>query len=200
MNVETVARNIQIILAPVVMVTACAILLQGLLGRYSAFNDRLRLMVGERLKLLYTERPGDPFRTERLRQIDATIPLLLAHHRKAHDAVLAVYAAALIFVVDMFVIAFAAIYQWVWLADAALLLFLAGIAVLILGIMITALEVRTSHVALHYEVMRVAALQTEEKPHTGGTEEIGGEIEPDSGPTEIASVVPNPPPKSPSTA
>ena len=41
MNVEMVARNIQIILAPVVLVTACAILAQGLLGRYAVITDRL---------------------------------------------------------------------------------------------------------------------------------------------------------------
>jgi uncharacterized membrane protein YphA (DoxX/SURF4 family) len=52
MNAEMPPRTIQLILAPVVMVTACAILLAGLLSRFAALNDRLRLLARERLDLL----------------------------------------------------------------------------------------------------------------------------------------------------
>lgn len=52
MNGEMIARNIQIILAPVVMITMCVILLGGLHGRYQTINDRLRLMTAERPALL----------------------------------------------------------------------------------------------------------------------------------------------------
>lgn len=165
MDIASVARNIQIILAPVVMVTACAILVQGLLARYVTINERLRAMSAERLRLLYTQ--DDEFRARRLQLIDKQVPILLSHHRRTRDAVVSVYGAVLIFIVDMFIIASAAMYMSAWLATLSLLLFLAGIAVLFLGVLLIALEIRTSHQALHYEVASVLALPTEEPPGTG---------------------------------
>src|SRR5437763_6757526 len=111
MNVEMVARNIQIILAPVVLVTACGILAQGLLGRYAAITERLRSLAAERLALLYTGTTGDKFHMERLLWIDNQLTSLVSHHKRAHDAVLGVYSAAVIFVADMFAIALVSVYQ-----------------------------------------------------------------------------------------
>jgi hypothetical protein len=166
MNVEMVARNIQIILAPVVMVTACAILVQGLLGRYAAITDRLRALVSERLALLYSNRASEAsdgsleekLRRERLALIDNQLPILASHHRRTHDAVLAVYSAVAVFVVDMFAIALAAVYELQWLANDILLLFLAGTAVLLFGVLTASLEIRTSHQVLQDEVTRVRRL------------------------------------------
>ena len=86
MNIDAVARNIQIILAPVVMVTACAILLQGLLGRYAAINERLRALAAERIMLVFKDLESSDFRTERLRLIDTQVPTLVNHHKRAHDS------------------------------------------------------------------------------------------------------------------
>src|SRR5258708_9185573 len=111
MSVETVARTIQLILAPVVMVSACAILLGRLQTRYGAINDRLRTIARERLELLQSDRSSTRERLadERLTQLDTQIPLLLAHHKLAHHAVLTVYCAVVVFVLDMFVIALGAV-------------------------------------------------------------------------------------------
>src|SRR5438132_9819698 len=117
MNVETVARNIQVVLAPVVMVTSCAILMGGLLARYAFVTDLLRAMVRERLTLpsdfgaseLATRRQDDTLHSERLQAIDAELPDLLRRHKLAHDAVLAVYVAVMLFIASMFVIAVGAL-------------------------------------------------------------------------------------------
>jgi len=170
MDVEMVARNIQIILAPVVLVTACAILSQGLLGRYAAITDRLRALSAERLSLLYSNSVDDNLRRERLALIDNQRPIWESHHKRAHDAVVALYSAVAIFVADMFAIAVAAIYEVGWLATAVLLLFLAGAAVLLLGVLTAAFEIRTSHQVLHHEVMRVRGLAIPDIPEpTPGT-------------------------------
>jgi hypothetical protein len=165
MNVETVARTIQLILAPVVMVTACAILLGSLQTRYGAINDRLRIMARERLELLMQSRAspdtaamGDPFTSERLSQIDTQLPMLLKHHTLCHHAVLVVYCAVVVFLADMFVIALSSLVSSDLLATLILLLFLVGIALLLAGAAFAALEVSTSHRALHYEVLRVKNL------------------------------------------
>src|SRR5687767_13503104 len=116
MDIEMVARNIQIILAPVVMVTACAILLQGLLARYAQISERLRNLSRERLDLLFAQMTNDGLRAERLRLIDVQIPDLVKHHKFAHDAVLAVYYAVLLFLTSMFAIALAAMLVTEWSA------------------------------------------------------------------------------------
>jgi hypothetical protein len=155
MDIETVTRTIQLILAPVVMVTACAILLTGMLSRYAAINDRLRAMARERLELLAT---ADGLAGERLEEIDTQLPTLLHHHKLAHDSVLFVYYAVAVYIADMFVIAAIAAAGAVWASIAVLLLFLAATGLLFVGVLLTALEVRTSHQALHYEVQHVARL------------------------------------------
>jgi hypothetical protein len=166
MTAETVSRTIQLILAPVVMVSACSILVGGLQAHYAAINDRLRAMARERFDLLRSLR-GNPMRAaeeidtlvlERLEEIDHQVPDLLRRHRRVHDAVLAVYSAILVFVVSMFVIAGAAAVDADWTATAALLVFLGGVGALLVGVLFIVVEVRTSHRALQYEVGRIERL------------------------------------------
>jgi hypothetical protein len=161
MTLETIARTIQLVLAPVVMVTACAILVGGLLSRYAAINDRLRLLARERLDLLNTLH--SPLAGERLSQIDAQIPILLRHHKLAHDSILAVYLASAVFIGDMFIIALGAAMYADWIGAVVLIVFLIGVALLLYGLLLTALEVRTSHRALHYEIERIMRLRPPDK-------------------------------------
>lgn len=165
MQLETIARTIQLILAPVVMVSACAILLNGLLTRYASINDRLRTLARERLDLLRRKHIADigkadkELNQERLTEIDYQLPLIMRHHRLTHDAVLAVYVASAVFIADMFVIALAAFNYVDWIGVLVLALFLCGTASLFIGVLLTGIEVRTSHHAVHYEVRRVLGLE-----------------------------------------
>src|SRR5579884_4097507 len=100
MTAQSIASSIQLIIAPVVMVTACAILINGLLTHYANINDRLRLMARERLDLLRLIRdeksaaPGvDSFTVERLDQIDREMPELLQRHGLVRNALLALYVS-----------------------------------------------------------------------------------------------------------
>ena len=161
MNVETVTRTIQLVIAPVVMVSACAILLGGLLARFSAISDRMRSMSRERLELIFpnaTEAASQARWQERLTEIDVQLPLLLRRHRLAHHAVLSVYSSAAMLIVDMFVIAVAAVVSSDWSATLVLMLFLLGMFLLLLGVLYTMTEVRTSHRAVEYEVNRILSL------------------------------------------
>jgi hypothetical protein len=174
MDVEMVAKNIQLIIAPVVMISSCAILLGGLLGRYAAVNDRLRAMARERLELWHTGTDSDSFRTERLQEIDRQIPDLLGRHRLIHHSVLSVFSAILVFVLSMFALAFGASMQAAWIAMTVLVMFLLGLAALLLGIGLAAMEVRSSHLAVRYEVERVASLG--QQPAPGATRMAGTHI------------------------
>jgi uncharacterized protein DUF2721 len=165
MTSETVARTIQTILAPVVMVTTCSIMLGGLLSHYAAINDRLRTMAHERLELLraigWKTAPSadvDAFTSERMSEIDAQMPELLRRHKLVRDAVLMVYSAILIFVANMFVIALAAALNSEAISTAALVIFLFGTAILFVGVLFTIVEIRQSHRAIAYEARRVLDL------------------------------------------
>lgn len=169
MSVETIGRTIQLILAPVVMVTSCAILVGGMLTLYGQINDRLRALAHERLDLLRGPNgsldsaaiAGDAYRQERLTEIDGQLPALLRRHEMVHNAVLATYASVLVFVLSMFVIAMAAILTSPSLAMLALVIFLLGTAVMLAAVLQMALQIRISNDAVRYEVRRVMRVGTE---------------------------------------
>lgn len=158
MSAEMIARTIQLILAPVVMVTSCGLVLSGLLGRYAYLNERLRNTARERRELRHTCTADDFSRLERINELEAQIPDLLRRHKLGHDAVLDACYAIAVFVVSMFVIATAVVANSAWIATAALLLFLAGTGMLLLAVLMTSREVRSSHLTVEYEVRRVSKL------------------------------------------
>jgi hypothetical protein len=161
-----IVQTIQLIIAPVVMVTASALLINGILGRYAAINDRLRLLARERLELFHDPTgprlappdPSDDYRCERLAQIDAQIPDLLRRHRMLRDAILCLYGAIAILVLAMFAIAAAAASAATWADWLSLILFLLGTAGILLGVTLTTIEVRLSNIAINYEVDRIMNL------------------------------------------
>ena len=166
MTTDTIARIIQLILAPVVMVSACAILVSGTLSHYAAINDRLRALARERLELLrgptgelrIPAASEDAFTTERLQEIDNQLPGLAQRLDLVHSALVAVYGAILVLVLSMFVIAFAALDNSSPLATAALVIFLVGTAIMLVGIVLVAVEIRQSNGAIQHEVRRVMRL------------------------------------------
>jgi Protein of unknown function (DUF2721) len=155
MTVETAAKTISLILAPVVMLSACGILVSAMLQHYAAINDRVRALSQERLAFVAGRDSGP---RERLTEIDHQLPELLHRHELVRNAILTVYGAVVVFVVSMFVIAGAALSSSGALATAALLVFLGGTAVLLVGLVYFALDIRISHEALQYEARRVATL------------------------------------------
>lgn len=162
MNAEMVTRIIQEIIAPVVMVTSCSILLGGLLSHYAAINDRLRAIARERFELLRAApSPLDPLTGERLGEFKVQVPDLLHRHRLMEDAVLAVFTAIGVFVLDMFVIAVFAVAPVDWIGTGVLAVFLIGTAILLFGVAITAFEIRLSHRAVRFEAERGLELQVE---------------------------------------
>ena len=166
MNLEMIVRTMQFILAPAVMINACAVILTGLLGHYAAINNRLRDMNHERLAQLRTvssaelEQPEleqlDPLTLERLGEIDAQLPELLLRHRLIRDGLLSVYGGMFLFIASMLVIALGAWAGMNWISVAALIVFLAGTTLVLIGVFTVALEIRRSHLAVEFEVSRVS--------------------------------------------
>jgi hypothetical protein len=159
-NIETAAKTIQVILAPVVMVTACGLLLTGMLAHYTAINARIRALAGERLRLaLVTPAAGDEvFARERLTQIDHQVPMLVRRHRLVHHVILLANSAVVILILSMFVIGAAALADSDAIGTAALCVFLTGTGCLLASAGFMAVEVRISNSSVAYEATRITAL------------------------------------------
>jgi len=152
-----VTRTIQLILAPVLIITACAITVGGFLGRYAAISHRLRALTRERLELL---RGGSArtYTAERLFEIGVQFPDLLRRLKLMHDAVLYAYGGVAVLVLNMFVIALAVVTGTRGAATLALGSFLLGTMGLLSSVLLAIIEVRTSHLAVSNEAKRVLAI------------------------------------------
>jgi hypothetical protein len=160
MTVDTAAKTIQLILAPVVMVSACGILLTGMLNHYGNINDRIRRLTAERLQLsqLRPLEGHEALAGERLVEIDHEVPMLITRHQQVHHAILLAFTAVAILVLSMFIIAATALSHSSAVGTVALFVFLGGTAALLGSAAFMALEVRSSHRTVSYEAMRVIEL------------------------------------------
>jgi hypothetical protein len=164
-NAESISRTIMLILAPVVMFSACSIFVGGVLSHYTSLTDRIRALSRERLEVLRSLRtmPDGPDEAralvrERLDEIDVQLPDLVGRHQLVHHAALAVYAAIAIFILTMCVIALTAAVSADWVAVLVFGVFIAGVLAMLLGVLLITVEIRSSRRALEYEVQHVARL------------------------------------------
>lgn len=158
MSAADVARTIQLIIAPVVLVTACAIIQGGFLSRFMYVGQRMRSLANERLDLLHSGKRDDGFYSERLQEIDRQVPLLRQRHRLLQKSVLLIYNAILVFIISMFAIALSVASNASSVAALALVCFLLGTCLLLVGVVLAGQEIRMSHQAICYEIDRVASL------------------------------------------
>ncbi|MBI4782142.1 MAG: DUF2721 domain-containing protein [Oscillatoriophycideae cyanobacterium NC_groundwater_1537_Pr4_S-0.65um_50_18] len=159
MSAADVADTIQLIIAPVVLITACALIQNAVLGRYASVGQYMRSLALERLALLRSDEKADVFYLERLQEIDRQMPLLIRRHRLLQNAALIIYSATSIFLGSMFAIALAVALNSSIVASLTLTLFLLGTGILLLGVLSISVEIRMSHRAICYEVNSIAALE-----------------------------------------
>jgi hypothetical protein len=163
MSVAAATQAIQLILAPVVMVTACAILVGGILTHYQAVNDRVRALNAERYQIARgfggTQSP-DPLTEERLAQIDHQLRDLLRRLRLLHASVVTTYAAIALFIACMIAIAAAVLVNAESPAAGVIGLFLLGTLVLLAGVLTAGIELTRSLKAVVWETERIEAVAT----------------------------------------
>lgn len=159
MNAADVAQIIQLIIAPTVMLSVCSLVQNGVLTRYIALGNRIRSLNQERFKLLHISDPSDAVNIAGLKTLDYQIPLLLRRHKLLQDTVVTIYVAIVLLIVSMFTIALSVAANSSLIARLALALFLVSAGALLVGVCLTAQEVRISHQALCYEVKQIAILE-----------------------------------------
>jgi hypothetical protein len=159
MTSDTIVKTISLILAPVVMITACAIIQNGLIAHYTAISNHLRSVNQELLSLSELDLSTNPSRAIHRHDLEhLLLPDLLRRSHLVHHVLGGVYAAILVLIVDMFVIAIAIAIGINWLAQVVLTVFLLGVGILCWSILLVAHELRTSHRSIQLEVHHTCEL------------------------------------------
>ncbi|GBO55684.1 hypothetical protein APA_3835 [Pseudanabaena sp. lw0831] len=163
---EAVVKTIGLIIAPVVMITACSIMQNGLIAHYNSLEERIRQVNHKIISLLETDLSQNSIKTELPENLDSQLALkadrlhhlehhLLPHlfhrHHILHDVLGLVYLAILTQILDMLVIAIAVTTDVGWLSQLVLGVFLIGIGILFAGIVLVSYELRTSHESIQLE-------------------------------------------------
>jgi hypothetical protein len=161
----TAISAISAMVVPAVVITTGGILSNGLVAMYGAVNDRMRDMNHERLQILTG--PGGSLLTpaklpdterERLGEIDRQLPMLLRRHRLLHNSVLLIFCALAVLVLSVIAIAVAVTSRSNAAGTTALVLVVAGTAVILAGLLVAARSLAISRNAIEYEVRRSLAL------------------------------------------
>ena len=169
MDPEMVTRTIQLIIAPVVMITSCCILTTGLLAHYSSIGERLHEMVRERAQLLRGAGAGERSELvadQRLQDIDEQLPSLLRHHWLMRTSLGGVFSAIAFFIVDMFIIAITVISNPLGLSGAILIVFLSGVISLLAGVIAALLDIHLSHKIHSFEMRHILSLDGKTSHHS----------------------------------
>jgi hypothetical protein len=177
MTIETIIRIISLILAPTVMITSCMLFLNGLFARYEHITARMRAMHRERLDLFQTLGPvgsaaqrKNVLGVQRIVEIEQQLPKMLRRHKLVRNAVVVIGIAIVIFVLSMFIIALATLTNSSLNAEIALLAFLTGTGLLLVGVLFTTWELSQSHLEVVYEIQHGLSLKREELMHEEAAE------------------------------
>jgi len=169
MDPEMVARTIQLIIAPAVMITSCCIFGAGLLAHYSSIGERLRITVRERIELLMEKEASTSSNVivkERLEDIDHQIPNLLRHHLLIRTSLAGILFGMIFYILDMFVIAFSVTSNRSGLYSAIVVVFMLGVAAQLIGVIYTVLDAFMSHRIYAYETRHALLLEKSNLEHT----------------------------------
>ncbi len=156
MTMPDVALSIQTLLSPVIMISACGLLLLGMLNRYGRINDRLRELGRERMSLF--SQKGEKVADTHLEGIDNQIPDLLMRNSLLKNAVLCLFLSVIAFVLVIFSIAlgmFMASHVGVVMAFCT---FLMGEVFVFIGMIFMAREIQVSNNAVSYEIHQIMKL------------------------------------------
>jgi hypothetical protein len=161
----TAIRAIEAMVAPVVLITAAAVLSTGILAIFASVNDRMRAMTAERLAVLTG--PDGRLRPvaqlpeatqERLNQIDNQLPMLLHRHHLLRGAVLSIYIGVAVLVASVITLAVAVPANSEAISYTSLALVLAGTIAILAGCLFAAASIMMSKDAIDYKVKRSLSL------------------------------------------
>jgi len=149
---EGATRAIGAIIVPAVMISACAILLNGITIRYTAIDNLFRSFNQENFNLKRDRSSHDRLEQDRILHLDHLIPKLLHHHHILHNVLTLIYLSLFVFVVDMLLVAASLSFTFLWVSYLVLAVFLIGVLILGWSLFLTVYELRSAHDFIQFEL------------------------------------------------
>ncbi|MGI0486201.1 DUF2721 domain-containing protein [Pantanalinema rosaneae CENA516] len=143
MSVEQSTQLIQLILNSILISVACALVLGGLTARQAALEERLQLLARQYYD--YADVEGSAgWRSDRLSYVKKALRQVQYRCQISHYSVLAVHYALLFSIVSVLILAFRTAISLEWLIPVALACFIFGIAIMLLGVGLTLIDLHLS--------------------------------------------------------
>lgn len=117
-------------LAPAIMISASALMILALQGKYSQLIDRLRALNEERRKLKQNPQPSE----QRMMNVVAQIELILLRARLVRNSIGGLYLAIAMFGISSFTIGVSFMLGWDIPVRALLFVFMLGMFFVLLGV------------------------------------------------------------------
>ncbi len=149
-NIHQAIQFISGLLAPAIMISSCGLILLGLQNKYSNIIDRIRSLNEEKRRLEITD-SLDRYQERRMRSLTAQIDRLLVRAKLDRNGILSLYLAILSFILTSLAIA-PAYFGYFGLVTLSIIFFVAGIVLVLTGIIYVALEVSNSYKVVKHEV------------------------------------------------
>lgn len=149
-NIHQAIQFISGLLAPAIMISSCGLILLGVQSKYSNIIDRIRELNDEKRRLESTE-SMDAAQDRRMRSLKVQIEKLLIRAKLDRNGILSLYLAIISFILTSLLIA-PAYFGYFGLILLAIAFFVAGIALVLMGVVYVALEVSRSYKVVKYEV------------------------------------------------
>jgi hypothetical protein len=123
-EVAKTTQAISVILAPAIMISASALMILALQGKYSQLIDRLRALNDERRHLVQT--PEQTRLTLRLENVIAQIEIILLRARLVRNSIVSLYVAIATFILASIAIGVPLTFNITFPASSALVVFMLG--------------------------------------------------------------------------
>jgi len=153
-EISSIVQIIQLMLAPGLMISACALLLLGMNNKYSLVVNRIRLLNEERRKAL--NKPGDQefnFQENvRFESISKQLEKLSYRVGLVRNAVLSYTLAVALFVLTSLLIGIGYLLEITRLNSFITILFLLGMVSVLVGVIFAAYETYKGYEIVKFEV------------------------------------------------
>jgi hypothetical protein len=158
-DVGTVARAINGIVAPAIMISASALIILALQGKYSHLIDRLRSLNEERRRITQA---ADPKRqAQRMSNVLAQIEMILTRARFVRNSIVSLYIAIALFVISSIVIGVAIVLGRGIPVGSSLLVFMAGMVFVLCGTIYALRDIARAYSVVQLELRGVPEFDKE---------------------------------------
>jgi hypothetical protein len=158
MNIDiSIVNVIQAMLAPGIMISACALLLLGMGNKYSATVARIRVLNEERRKLMLHAKENKVIYEEgiRMHSINAQLLRFQRRLRLVRDAVVFYSLAVASFILSSLFIGLTMLVDYNYSQHVVLVLFLTGMLFVLSGVILAAVEVVRGFKIIKIEILDI---------------------------------------------